>query len=180
MSYISQAIEKTTANQSNFETSRDYISISHCSLTVDEILDQWENGFKDSHETRLRCYKGYQMEADLKRRIQETFPENYSESPEVSAFNGLVKGHPDFAFDTFPADCKAVAIDEHLPVGRVPRRVYFQMQGYMLYLNKHKALVVYESRATGKIIDFWITANQSIQNEINDKFQQVVDIINHG
>jgi len=31
--------------------------------------------------------------------------------------------------------------------------------------------------AKGKIIDFWITANQVVQNEINDKFQQIVDEI---
>lgn len=180
MSYISETIERVTASQSNFETKRDYVSISHCSLTIDEIIDQWNNGFKDSHEIRLRCYKGYQMEADLKRRIKEAYPDKYTEAPEVTAFGGIVKGHPDFCFDGFPGDCKAVAIDEHLPVGRVPRKVYFQMQGYMLYMNKNKALVVYESRATGKLCDFWISANQAIQNEINDKFQQVVDLIKYG
>lgn len=177
MSYISEMIERITAQQSNFEKHRNYISISHCSLSIDEILDQWYNGFKDTHETRLRCYKGYQTEADLKKRIKLAFPDNYSDGAEVSAFDGLVQGHPDFLFNCSPSDCKSVAIDDHLPVGRVPRKVYFQMQGYMLYMNKHKSLVVYESRATGKIIDFWITANQVVQNEINDKFQQIVDEI---
>jgi hypothetical protein len=147
-------------------------------LEVDEIVDQIKNGFKDSPEIRLRCYKGYQMESDLKSRIKGAYPLSYSDGTEAVAFNGLVKGHPDFMFDNFPADCKTVAIDEHLPFNRVPRKVFWQMQGYMLYLNKPKSLVIYESRATGKLADFWISANLKIQEEIHDKFQQVINIIN--
>lgn len=180
MGQISNYLENYTCGISHFETSRDYISISHCGLSVEEILEQREKGFVDSVDIRLRCYKGYQMEADLKARIKGAFPKSYSEGIEVSAFDGLVKGHPDFMFDGFPGDCKTVAIDDHLPNGRVPRKVYFQMQGYMKYLNKPKALVIYESRASGKLFDFWIEANQSIQNEIHNKFAEVIRLIKNG
>lgn len=178
MGQIANYLENYTCGISNFDTARDYISISHCGLEVDEIIDQYKNGFKDSPEIRLRCYKGYQMESDLKTRIQAAFPNRYSQGIEASAFNGLVKGHPDFMFDNMPADCKTVAIDEHLPNGRVPRKVFWQMQGYMLYLNKSSSLVIYESRATGRLMDYWINANLKIQEEIHDKFEQVIKQIN--
>lgn len=177
MGQISEALENYTCGISNFETSRNYLSISHCALSVDEIVKQWKSGFNDSKEIRLRCYKGYQMEADLKARIKGLFQERYSEGIEVSAFEGLVKGHPDFMFDGFPGDCKNVQIDEHLPVGGVPRKVYYQMQGYMFYLKKPKALVIYESRGTGKIVDFWLHADRRVGLEIDERFNHVVQLI---
>ncbi len=179
MSQISTYLENYTCGISHFETSRDYISISHCGLSVDEIVQQHQLGFTDTPDVRLRCYKGYQMEADLKSRIKGAFPDRYSEGKEATAFNGLVKGHPDFMFDGFPSDCKSVALDDHLPQGKVPRKVYWQMQGYMLYMNSPKSLVIYESRHTGKLLDFWIMANIKIQEEIHDKFTAVIKII-HG
>lgn len=178
MGQIATYLENYTCGISHFETSRDYISISHCGLSVEEIVEQVQMGFTDTPDIRLRCYKGYQMEADLKARIKGAFKERYSEGIEASSFDGKVKGHPDFMFDGNPGDCKSVAIDEHLPNGRVPRKVYWQMQGYMLYLNKPTSLVIYESRHTGKLLDFWITANLKIQEEIHDKFTEVIRLIN--
>lgn len=178
MGQIASYLENYTCNISHFETSRDYISISHCGLSIEEILEQHSKGFTDGPDIRLRCYKGYQMEADLKARLKGAFPERYSEGVEVIAFDGKVKGHPDFMFDGFPGDCKTVAIDEHLPNGKLPRKVYWQMQGYMLYLNMSTALVIYESRSTGKLIDFWIHANLNIQEQIHDKFTEVIRLIN--
>ena len=178
MGQIASFIENYTCGISHFETSRNYISISHCGLSVDEILEQHTNGFTDTPDIRLRCYKGYQMEADLKMRIKGAFPKRYSDGVEVSAFDGKVKGHPDFMFDGLPSDCKSVALDEYLPQGRVPRKVYWQMQGYMLYLNQSNSLVIYESRATGKILDFWIPANLTIQEQIHDKFTEVIKQLN--
>lgn len=178
MGQIATFLENYTCNISHFETSRDYISISHCGLSVDEIVEQHLKGFTDTPDIRLRCYKGYQMEADLKARIKGAFPQSYADGIEAVAFDGQVKGHPDFMFDGFPADCKSVALDEHLPQGRVPRKVYWQMQGYMLYLNLPKSLVIYESRHTGKLLDFWINSNLKIQEEIHDKFTEVIRVIN--
>lgn len=178
MSRISEQIEAYTCDHSQFETSRDYISISHCGLTIEEIVNQHRKGFIDSKEIRLRCYKGYQMERDLKERIKATFDHRIRFDIEVSAFDGLVKGHPDFALDENPGDCKTVPLDEHLPKERLPRKVFYQMQGYMLYMRKKSAIVIYESRETGKIQDYWITAHESIQREIDAKFQQVLRSLN--
>jgi hypothetical protein len=172
---VARELEVYTARNSRFETERDYISLSHASLSVDEIILQRANGFEDSELIRLRCYKGYQMEDDLKRRIKAVFGDRVEMNVEVSAFDGLVKGHPDFTFDGYPADCKTVPLDEHLPKDKkVSRKVYAQMQAYMLYMQKPKSLVIYESRETGKLVDIWLRANEAVQREIDKKFYEVV------
>lgn len=174
MSRISEELEAFTCANSKFETSRDYISMSHSSLSIEEIISMQTQGFTDSKEIRLRCYKGYQMESDLKDRIVKTFGSKIAFGVELSAFSGAVKGHPDFTFEGYPGDCKTVPLDEHLPKDRVPRKVWFQMQAYMLYSGKSQALVIYESRETGRIKDFWLTPEQWVQKEINQKFTVVV------
>lgn len=177
MSEISIALESHTAQNSKFETSRDYVSISHCYDNVDQMVNTFIHGFEDSLDIRLRCYTGYKCESDLMRRIKAVFGDRIKTGIEISEYDGLVKGHPDFTFDAFPADCKKVPLDEHLPDGRIPNRVFWQMQGYMLYMAKPKALVVYESAATGKIRDYWIPSNQNIQSQISAKFDAVVKAI---
>lgn len=178
MRRISQTLEQFTASISKFETKRHYISLSNSIKTEEELLHDFFNGYQDGHEIRLKCYKGYQMERDLKERIEKCFYGHVGPGGQVSAFNGIVLGHPDFLFDGYPADCKSVNLDDHLPVeGRLPRKVFYQMQGYMLYSNKERALVIYESRQSGFIRDFWIDANKAIQSQIDIKMRSVVSKI---
>jgi hypothetical protein len=178
MSKIATTLEQFTASISQFETKRPYISLSNSIKTEEELLKDFFNGFQDGHEIRLKCYKGYQMERDLRARIEKCFYGHVGPADEISVFNGLVKGHPDFSFDGYPADCKSVNLDEHLPIdGKLPRKVYWQMQGYMLYMKAPKALVIYESRQSGFIRDFWVTTNRVIQTQIDIKMCQVVSQI---
>jgi len=178
MSFISEQIEKHTADISGFETSRDYISLSHCANDKEEILRLFLEGFNPTHLIRLKCYKGYQMERDLIERVKQVFSFTggpYSAGGEIVAFDGLVKGHPDFCFEGHPADCKSVPEDKHLPDPyKLPRRVYMQMQGYMHYGQHDRALVIYESRESGLINDYWIRANLAVQQEIDEKMKWCV------
>lgn len=173
---IAQTLENYTASISKFETSRNYVSLSQCALPADELLQTYYHGFEDSLSIRLRCYKGYQMEADFLQRIKACLP--VADGGEIIAFDGIVKGHPDFVYGPgFPGDCKSVPLDEHLPELKLPRKVYWQMNGYMLYKKASRALVIYESRETGKIRDYWINANRSIQQEIDIKLNFVTNQI---
>ncbi len=175
---ISKELEKFTAEHSQFELSRNYISLSNCIASEAELISQYLDGFKANHGDLLRCYKGYQMEADLiDRLIKSPLSEHVVIKPEITAFGGLVKGHPDFNYYEFPADFKSVNLEEHFPEYKLPRKVYWQLQGYMLYSKTEKAVAVYEARATGRIIEFWCKANKSIQDEIHEKLTNVVNKI---
>lgn len=175
---FSESIANYTADHSNFDTRRDYISLSHIHLSVDEIVYQHKSGFEDTRDIRLKCYKGYQMEKDLMSRIIAVYPPRIRQDIEISAFNGMVKGHPDFTFDGDPGDCKSVLLDEWFPKdGKLPKRIYWQMQAYMKYMNKNKAIVIFESRESGKLVDYWIKENRTIQSEIDNKLKEVIKLI---
>ena len=121
---ITDRLIAMTAKNSRYETERSYVSLSHCALSVDEIIGQFQNGFKDTLPIRLKCYKGYQMEDDLIGRMSDTFGFRVHPFNEISAYDGIVKGHPDFGFEGDPGDCKSVLMDDWVPEkGRLPRKV---------------------------------------------------------
>lgn len=175
MGQIATFLENHTCKISQFDTSRSYFSMSHCGKSIEDQWDMYINGFEDGPLVRLRCYKGYQMERDLRMRAKSAFPKEFEEfHPELSAFDGLVKGHPDFLWEGNPGDFKSVLLDEYLPKTKLPRKVYWQMQAYMFYAKKHSSLVIYESRESGQIVDYFVRENPSIQKEIDINFRILV------
>lgn len=175
---IVEALENYTIENSHFDEKRDYLSLSHSNLSVEEMLDQYQKGFEKTKSGCLKCYKGYQMEADMLKRISTVFKDKISNGGEIEAFAGIVKGHPDFRYEGDPGDFKSVLMDEWIPEKKVPFKVYCQMQAYMMYLNRYKSLVIYESRETGMIKAFEIHCNKKLQNEIHNKFEEAVKRLN--
>lgn len=173
---VVKSLEEHTARHSNFQTKRNYISLSHIALDDDELLKQWFHGFDDSLKIRLKCYKGYQMERDLIARLQMIYGDRFTPGSliELQAFDGLFKGHPDFSIDNILGDCKSVLLDEWLPEqGKLPRKVYWQMQAYMLYGKVDNSLVIYESRESGLLREYWLTPNKHVQDLIEQKVQRI-------
>lgn len=175
---ISSALMTWTAENSGYEERRDYLGLSHASLEVDEIVSNYRAAVHADVMQRLKTYKGYQMERDLLRRLVSVYGDRIQPGEEISVFHGLVKGHPDLRIDGAPGDCKTVPLDEHLPQpGRLPRRVFWQMQAYMLYAPAERALVIYESRASGLLWATWIFPVRRIQDEIDAKYRAAVEMI---
>lgn len=175
---ISQQLEAYTASISNFQPMRNYVSMSHAVEDAETLIRQYKEGYPDTLDIRLKCYKGYQWERDLMERMSQAFRTQVSipllpsedKDFELSAFSGLVRGHLDGKFEGYPLECKTVPLDEHLPQeGKVSKRIYWQLQSYMLYGHWPKALVIYESRETGHLRDWWIRENKAIQSAIYSK-----------
>jgi len=172
---FSSRIAKYTAENSSFDTSRDYVSLSQVWLSEPDLLKQSNQGWEDSLDARLRCYKGYQMEKDLLARVVAVYGGRVKTQVEITAFGGRAKGHPDFTFDEYPGDCKSVLMDDWLPKEHIlPKRIYWQMQGYMKFSGKDRAIVIFESRESGKLVDIWVRPNPSIQAAIEAKVANVL------
>lgn len=171
---ISRALTAYTCEHSNFDKTRPYLSLSHANLPEDKIWEQFIKGFEDSTEIRLRCYKGYQMEKDMLERLATLYP--IKTGTEISAFGGLVKGHPDFELPGIIGDIKSVASDRYLPsVFGIPYRAQCQMQAYLLFNDGKRGLFIFESRESGKIEEFWLDRSLGMMEEIFDKYERLAD-----
>ncbi len=168
-----QSLENYTVEISQFDDHRKYIGLSQIHLPIDQILSNIRTGQKADHFERLKCYKGYQMERDLVWRIQKLYGSRISQR-DIVAHNGMVQGHPDFWYDDIPGDVKSVLLDQYLPEDKLPRKVYWQLQGYMLYSGSMKAIAVYESRESGRLRHKWINRNEAICDEIQQKVESLI------
>ena len=179
MSHLDIAYELTryTLQNSNFDTKRNYISMSNIFLPADVLINQYRNGFQETPEGRLKCYKGYQMEADLMRRLNNIYGTELEQYPELSDATGLFKGHPEARLYGKLLDCKSVLLDEWLPTTHVPKRVFWQMNGYMLLDGSKEAILIYESRENGIIKQINVKANTAIQDAIREKMNIILSTL---
>jgi len=167
---------KITSKKSNYETKRNYIPMSQAYKTEEELISDYKNGYSDNELIRLKCYKGYQMERDIIEILTDIYGEEITTDICLSAYSGLVQGHPDFKLWGMFGDVKSVLMDKWIPdPDRIPRRVYMQMQSYMLFSNTKRCLLIYESRESGLLKVISVHANDNVQLEINIKFKHVVD-----
>jgi hypothetical protein len=169
-------IEEFTSSISNFDEKRPYIGLSNIGLDLEILVNNYLNGQEADHAARLKCYKGYQMEKDLVDRLKKMYGARISYK-HITEFDNMLQGHPDFWFDNMPGDSKSVLLDKHLPEDKLSRKIYWQMQGYMLYSNTNKAVVVYESRESGKIRVKWVNRNEVICREIKTKVEAILKIL---
>jgi hypothetical protein len=165
-----------TIFNSRFEHMRDYIGLSKIVEPAEELIKLYKTPIPARPEDKVKCYKGYQEELDIVRRLKCIYFERITQK-EISVYDGLVKGHPDCWLDAYPVDVKSFARDEYMPVDRVNKRIYWQMQAYLLYSNSAKGFYVCESRESGLIKVIGANPNPVIQKMIDEKIQQVIEMI---
>jgi hypothetical protein len=175
--YLENTLIDFTVRHSQYDEHRNYVGMSQILRSESEILDNFRHGTPADDAARLKCYKGYQMERDLVTRCRAIW-KNRITFRELEAYNGWVKGNPDFFFDESPCDCKSVLLDTHIPArNKIPQRSYWQMQAYLLFSQVNRGFLIYESRETGKIVVHTVYENSNIQAEIKLKLQRIVETL---
>ena len=183
---LQRDLTKYTINHSRYEESRSYIGLSSIWDCPAAIINRYLHGNGDPGvRGRLKCYKGYQIEDDLVRRLiaiygggQDT-SERIKRNVPIILFGGLVRGHMELTIDGVPIEVKSVPLDEHLPV-KLSRKVLWQVDGYMLYLPSEKCLVVYESRESGLLRVFEVFLNKEYGERIERKVEELVRYAKDG
>ena len=179
------AIENFTKSISGFDEKREYLGLSLAAKTPEEIASAFIDGYYANHKETLKCYKGYQMEKDLIRRLQIIYPNSVS-TEDLTIKTGILvesnpsligEGHPDYWFEGYPGEIKSVLKDSWLPDHRIPTKHYWQMQAYMLYSGKEKGVLVYESRESGLIRVKIFNSEERTQNTIHQKYIDAAKLI---
>jgi len=171
-------IQDYTIQHSGFEEKRDYVSLSRISKNAEDLVKEFISGYYSNDNSRLKCYKGYQMEADMKRRLKIIFGSEISFDPEISIEGGLFKGHPDFILREKPGEFKSVLMDDWLPWDKkINPSHYFQMQAYLLYLKREDGIFIYESRESGQIVSVLCRENKQTQRIIEEKIGRIKELL---
>lgn len=54
-----------------------------------------------------------------------------------------------------------------------PRKIYWQLQAYMFFMKRKRGILIFESRESGIIKDFWIYENILVQKQIEEKLETI-------
>lgn len=170
-----------TINQCGHEERKGQLSMSWLSLPTEEILKRVRNGCAQSDESKLLLYQGTHSEKGMRERLDALCLSRHLPlyAPRViSAFGGRLTGHTDGSIENTVIEIKTVPdgkiLREMASRGRVPFKVYSQVNAYMLWGEYRDALVIYEARGDGALWVTHVTPNKDLQKELDSKVRDVL------
>jgi len=177
---IAKEIEKKlvqwSAANSGYDEHRPYIGLSgigDCSLLI------WRRFFNHtgaSTESRLKTRYSYEIEEDIKRRLQAIGI--YSPGKEISIYDGLVKGHTDGEINKDLLEIATIPLTEYLPhINHIPSKKLYQSQAYMLYGHYDRALILYFARDYGVFRIFDLHRDPVMDDRIMSKVDALVEFV---
>jgi hypothetical protein len=159
---LQKLIEDESIRQCGHEERKGKLSMSWLHLPEGEILQRVRTGCQMDDQTKLKLFQGTWAEEGMINRLMpaiygETFKKVFN--VEISAFDSRLTGHIDFILDAETiVEYKCIGtrekFDKQKAQGKVPFKVFSQVQSYLLWGKYKKAFVVYECRDDGTI---WVT-----------------------
>ena len=169
---LQQQLVEWSALNSGHDAHRDYIGLSGI-IDCERVIYRRYFERKDiPTEAKLKTKITYELESALRNRLIEM---GLAKSGiEINVFDGMVKGHTDGEIKGCLLEIKTVAQADHLPNGKVPARVYWQVQAYMYYGEYRSAYVIYLDRSTGQVRTFDINIDEHMAQKIHSKLIRVI------
>lgn len=166
-----------TKHHGRLDQHRSYIGLSKigdCPL-VNYRMYFSPNGFRDDAEQLMKFYIGYASEDDVVLRLKGLG--EYRAGVQISMFDGLIQGHTDGSFEGRLVEIKSVGLDAWIPNGRLPHKVWWQVQAYLRYTSFQKAYVIYLARETGRLRVFDVAADEEMGRRIHNRVLDLVRAI---
>lgn len=184
--WVQELITVWTVQNSGHEFTRQRMGLSNIGGPCEqEIFDKERNGREMTVEEHLRTRLSFELQNALVARLRAMGV--YGEPEEICLANGAMMGHTDGSLtfsspkETCVLEIKTVALPEHFPIpGRLPIRVYMQVQGYMHYLKYGEAIVLYLARSNGEMRVYHVRYNPQKGQEIEAKVNRLVAAWQNG
>jgi hypothetical protein len=165
-----------TVQHSGFDEVRPYIGLSQIGDCERVLYDRAiSNGRIISEAEHLRTKLSYELEAALIERIRGMGL--YLPGEAISLHDGMVQGNTDGRIGEDILEIKTVSYEAHFPDGKLPRRVWWQTQAYMHYLRRRETIILYLSRADGKLRVYPVRYSDDYGERIEEKVEKVVQAV---
>jgi hypothetical protein len=152
--------------------------MSNLHLRVEEILERYH----PDAEQKLKLFQGTQSEIGMRGRLEivcKKLALAWGEPRVLSAYGGRLTGHTDGDIDSDTVvEIKTVPnaeiISRMKSDGKVPFKVFSQVNAYMLWGPYKRALVIYETRNEGRLWLVEVLPNNRVQAELQAKAESVL------
>lgn len=173
-----------TAAQSGHEQRKGQLSMSWLWMNDEEIVRRIQAGCTATQTEKQKLYLGTLCERGIRERLEalcKSADWHYREGGLITAYDGKLTGHPDCFINDTLIEIKTLQCIEHLDSlkvkGRVPFKVYAQMNAYMLWGKYEQGICLYEERATGAQ---WLTEihpSRKVQDELKAKAEKILSAV---
>lgn len=160
------------------------LSMSTLYLPIEELLKRYQEGHIVDDKTKLKLFQGTHAEIGVRNRLRCLAFANmwkYEPPTEISAFEGRLTGHIDGVLGGHLIEIKTVpsasALEDIRTTNRVPNKVFWQVNAYMLWGRYPDCYVIYETRAEGEICIVEVRPNRRIQEEMREKAQKLLQLV---
>lgn len=158
---------------------RDYLGMSAIGECRRALYTRMIQGRRFEAQDHLYCYQGYLFERDIIERLRSVDASRLGPSREFSDFGGRFQGHSDGEWDGDLLEIKSVGSESHLPVARIGRRHYWQVQTYLHYGRYDECKMIYVARDTGRIRVLHIRRNYRVGEMARIKAQEILEAVDH-
>jgi len=142
----------------------------------------WEMLYSGSpgEDIKLRLFVAQLMESNLVSRLVKLFGSTYVLPKPIYAMMGKLLGYTSGEFGKILVTIKSIPNDDALPDGRASNNHYWMTQALMHFGHYTRCIIIYESRASGRIRTYDITYSPSIGEECEKKAVLILDSVNEG
>ena len=156
--------------------SRGYIGLSGIGDCARVTYDRYTQGKPAPLCDRLKFKLSNELEAALIARITDLGV--YGPRREIVLHGGLVQGHTDGELDGDLLEIKTLACEKYIPTaGKIPTRIYWQVQAYLRYGPYRLAHLLYLARDTGAIVVLPVVPNRYTQDAIARTIDLLVNAV---
>ena len=192
---LQEALTRYTVKISRHQEDRGYLGMSQIAKCPRRLFYEVRDGTPADEASKLKCYKGYQMEANLLGRLAMMLDLNESgwmltaEVGEISALDGAFIGHPDGELVTVDGSERILIeikstvqenLDGIVKRARIPTRHWMQVQCYLHFGEWERALVIYEARDTGQLYVHEVRQDRRVGERCEAKARLVLDALEAG
>lgn len=162
--------------RSGYDERRSYIGMSKASECPLVLYRQYRDGAPATIDSHIGAWLGYTME----RAVRDLLDGEIGPSRELTAFDGLVRGHTDGEWGGGLLEIKSVTQDkirEILSRQDIPRKHWLQVQAYLHYGDWEDARIVYVPRDFGQPIVWHLRYSKNAGSLVDTFFASVVDAV---
>ncbi len=178
---LHKLLDEETYRQCGHEERKGQLSMSWLHLPEEEIIDKVLNGCAMDDRSKLKLYQGTYAERGIRERLSSLLNSTslLCTQPKVlTAYDGRLTGHTDGSIDDALVEIKSVpdeyALAQTRSKGKLPFKVFCQINAYMLWGKYKRAFVIYESREEGL---HWVSEhypNNNCQRDLIAKVETVL------
>lgn len=176
---LEQRLVAWSAEHSGHEVQRAYVGLSGIGDCERVIFDRYVEGTPATVGEQLKTAVSYELERAVQARLAGLGL--WEPGPAICLYDGLVQGHTDGMTPGHALiEIKTVALAEHLPHGRLPQRVLWQVTAYMRWTGLRPCHVVYLARDAGALQVYTVDEDLRLSDMVHTKLVRVVTAIREG